>query len=251
MIKITSQINKKIRKNKMEKKLLIVEDKQTELDTAIEEAQEVGITKIVTATNLEEALRYIPNISHVASDLFIPAGNLSVESYVQELTPKYIESKERMYPSLNMEEFDHFHCLLLEREKIRMKYGDKSNELSKFDSNNLVNLPRSENRLLSLVLGGKETKEKMLQGHRNMLEVIEDVKAGKNLPLGYFVRKEAKSRKIPSVTVTSTYHHDLAFEPLRFQLEPYVDNLVEGKKDWKKGFEDLLDPNYRKIYFKE
>ena len=128
---------------------------------------------------------------------------------------------------------------------------NKSNELSKFDSNNLVNLPRSENRLLSLVLGGKETKEKMLQGHRNMLEVIEDVKAGKNLPLGYFVRKEAKSRKIPSVTVTSTYHHDLAFEPLRFQLEPYVDNLVEGKKDWKKGFEDLLDPNYRKIYFKE
>ena len=50
---------------------------------------------------------------------------------------------------------------------------------------------------------------------------------------------------------TSTYHHDLAFEPLRSQLEPYVDELVDGKKDWKEGLKDLFDPRYTKIYFRD
>ncbi|MCA9458979.1 MAG: hypothetical protein KC550_00355 [Nanoarchaeota archaeon] len=56
----------------------------------------------------------------------------------------------------------------------------------------------------------------------------------------------AKQYEIPTVFVTSTYHHDIAFEPIRNKFDfPYVDTLVDDnhggkRKNWKKGIEILL-----------
>ncbi|MCA9460251.1 MAG: hypothetical protein KC550_06910, partial [Nanoarchaeota archaeon] len=74
-------------------------------------------------------------------------------------------------------------------------------------------------------------------------KVMERVKSGEMFPSGVFIGDYAREQNIPLVYVTSTNHHDLAFEPLRVKLGfPYVDRLIDGlKKDWNSGLEILLD----------
>lgn len=65
--------------------------------------------------------------------------------------------------------------------------------------------------------------------------------SGEQLPLGILVQNEAKQRGIPTVIVTSTYHHDDAFKAIRSDITaPYIDTLVDDRKDWKSGIEKFI-----------
>lgn len=190
-------------------------------------------------------------MTHVASDLFIPSGNISTESYIKELLPIYENHDKRIYPLISLEDYAKAHDMLVHFNDLFKTKGAESREYKDY-LEVVCNLEGNLNFAFMLLSRSEEERDKIVfQRHNHLVKVIEDIKAGQNLPLGYFIRKEAKSRKIPSVTVTSTDHHDIAFEPLRDQLAPYVDELVDGKKEWKKGFEKLLKPDYRKIYFRE
>lgn len=63
------------------------------------------------------------------------------------------------------------------------------------------------------------------------------------LACGTEVAKLARHLGLPHAVVTSTYHHDMAFEPLREAMNgvPYVDTLdpATGRKGWHQGIELL------------
>ena len=67
------------------------------------------------------------------------------------------------------------------------------------------------------------------------------VRSGKTFPLGIAVIDMARELSIPVAIVTSTYHHADEFEAVRdLVTTPYVDTLVDGKKDWDRGIAYLL-----------
>ena len=76
--------------------------------------------------------------------------------------------------------------------------------------------------------------------YEKFLTIEEAIRQDKNLPLGIVLTEQAKSRGLPSVIVTSTYHHSDQFEPVS-GLTPvyYVDTLLLGRKDWRKGLARL------------
>ena len=66
--------------------------------------------------------------------------------------------------------------------------------------------------------------------------IYDEIKAGKNLPLGIILTEQAVERGLPSVMVTSTSRHSLAFEPIKDLIKvPCIDTLVNDRKDWASG----------------
>ncbi len=79
------------------------------------------------------------------------------------------------------------------------------------------------------------------KGYQKFLKIEEEIRTGKFLPLGIITLEKAKELKIPAVLVTSSHHHDDAFEAVADLIEfPYRDSLFAGRKDWKGGIEELL-----------
>ena len=79
------------------------------------------------------------------------------------------------------------------------------------------------------------------ENYVRFLGIEEGIRNGTNLPLGIIASEKANELGIPSAIVTSTHHHDDAFEPVRdLIMVPYTDTLVDGRKNWKGGIELLL-----------
>ena len=212
-------------------KLLIVEDNVAESINAQTEAFSLGFREVSTATNLSEAQRYLPQVQAVASDLFFPAGEVSTDQYVQRFSLIYEAFKKRRFTPI-------------EKDNIVLRALEHNAEIfgvtpKRYVEEIMVNLnsPQSLIKDARDAIAGINDSEK----YEQFLKIEQDVRAGKNLPLGIIVAEQATASGLECVIVTSTHHHDLAFEPIKNLLRgPYVDILRGDQKRWDLGFAQLV-----------
>lgn len=222
-----------IRPKMTNKHLLIIEDRIGEANVAQETAKSLGI-EIRLATDVGSALEEIKlRPAAIASDLFFPAGNINQEPYIAQVLQIYENYLKTFRPktdgpltrvlqfifpdqgNLNKEQFF---------EDVIKKYFLKDNP------EHIVELTRD-------AYFGIENYSK----YNRLQKQIKEVKEGRSMPYGIFATEEARKLNIPIHIVTSTNHHDIAFEPIRSRIGKYTDNLVDGYKDWLAAFNQLSE----------
>ena len=212
--------------------LLIIEDSIEEANIAQQTAESLGIeTKLIQ--DFKSALDEIRSskLSAIASDLFFPAGDINQEPYIQQVLPAY-EAYSRGFKRI-----DDQPLARALRQVANIPAGITKEEA--FEN------------IRELFL--RSHSERDIESHRDawfgiefyskyakLKEHIEGIKQGSGIPYGIFVVQKAEELDIPVHIITSTNHHDVAFEPVRNKIGDYSDNLVEGHKDWKAGIERLL-----------
>ncbi len=216
--------------------LLIVEDKAEESDHAKLEAKKLGLTNLAVAQNLEQAFNLLDsNPQYIASDLFFPVGNLDVKQYVKKFLPFYEEYERRRFPT--------FEASIL--HKVIKQYENIGVSMEKYEQDWLPIL-------------GKPMGEEYIEMIRDHIHLRKDysrfvkfqsvkqaIQDESNLPLGISLIERAIEKGIPIVIVTSTYHHDHAFEPVRDSIKvPYYDTLIgvdnNNTKNWQAGIKHLV-----------
>ncbi|MEK6891182.1 MAG: hypothetical protein AABX03_03515 [Nanoarchaeota archaeon] len=215
--------------------LLIVEDKAEEANQAKLEAKKLGLTNLAVAQNLEQAFELLDlNPQYIASDLFFPAGNLDVREYVERFLPLYQEYEQKTFPEI--------------------KAGILHRVIKGYEEMG-ISMEKYERDWLPIV--GKPMGEEYIEMIRDHIHLRKDyskfvkfqgvkqaIKDGSNLPLGIPLMEKAKERGIPIVIVTSTYHHDHAFEPVSSLITvPYYDTLIgedNKTKNWQAGINALF-----------
>jgi hypothetical protein len=208
-------------------KVLVIEDNAEEATHAQSELVRAGLNDFKTVTNLADALDAMPQYSAVLTDLFFPLGNLPSESYFQRFLPFYDQFKQRRFTKTKGS------TVLRAVEQCARAFGVTPRDyVEKFMAQ--LNTPQFVLEKARDAITDSEKYEKFLK-------IEEAIRNGSNLPLGIISSEKATEQGTPCVIVTSTYHHDDAFEPVRGLIQvPYRDTLVEGKKDWKGGIELLL-----------
>ena len=172
----------------------------------------------------------MPNYNGVLSDLFFPAGN-STRQYAERFLPLYEKYKERRFEKTRED-----NVVLRAVQACADAFGMTTQEyidtiMSKLDTPPIVLKAARDS------LAGVKDSDR----YEKFLKIEEEIKNGTNLPLGIIASEKANELGIPLAIVTSTYHHDDAFEPVRSLVNvPYRDTLVDGRKDWKGGIELLL-----------
>ncbi len=211
------------------KKLLIVEDKPKEQANAINAAQRNGFNDIVTASTLEEALQYIPNVQAVATDLFFPAGNVNTEDYVKRILPCYV-SREQQSGKLP------------KGSPVVLKALEKTAALfemtpEQYVENVVAKIKDNEGFTLNMARAS-------LPGYEQKFDIKQFLKDEENLPIGILVTEEAQKYGIPSVIVTSGGGHGGLLQPIMSLVKvPYETYVVNGQKDWNSGLAKLLSAN--------
>lgn len=215
------------------KKLLIVEDNVAEAIYAQGDAIKAGFKDLVVATNLAEALEYLPKAQLVASDLFFPAGNIPAEQmqkYIQRFLPLYSAYKERS-------------CMTDLKNNPTRKAIEKCAEVfgvtpQEYLDNYMtkMNNPKILMDMARQAMSGIRDPVR----YEKLTKIENDLRKGIGLPLGIIVTEQAREKGLANVIVTSTNHHDMAFEPVSNLLGTrYFDSLVDGRKNWKAGIEYL------------
>ena len=209
-------------------KILIVEDNVAEAINAQTELARVGFRDFMAVTNLSEALNVLPEYNCVLTDLFFPVGSTSAQPYIERFFPIYERFKDERFKKTNR---DSPIARAIEQVTgvLGMTPDDYESKLAP-----LFNHPPAMRKAIKDALGGRGDLER----YQKYLVTLEKVKNGTQLPLGIIVAEEAKKQGLTAVIVTSTNHHDDAFEPVRSIIPvSYRDNLIDGKKDWKGGIE--------------
>ena len=215
----------------MTKSVLVIEDNVAEAIYAQAELAKAGCKNFRAVMTLSEGLVAMPQYGAVLSDLFFPAGNSSTGQYSQRFLPLYEQFKQRRFPKLRED-----NPVSRAVEACAKVFGVAPRE---YVENVLtrMNTPPVVLKAARDSLTGITDSER----YEKFLKVEEWIRDGTHLPLGIVVSERANELGIPIVIVTSTYHHDDAFEPVRDLVTvPYRDTLVDGRKDWKGGIELLL-----------
>jgi len=215
----------------LEKKILVIEDNIAESISAQTELARMGFRDFLAVTTLSEGLEIMLKYDAVLSDLFFPAGNEPTEKYAQRFLPSYDQYQKRKFPKLEKD------SIVLRAVQACAEVFEVTpqeyieNYMTKMDTPpSVLNAARDS-------LAGIKDSEK----YKKFQKIEEEIRNGTNLPLGIIATERAKELKIPAVIVTSTYHHDDAFEAVQNLIKvPYCDNLIDGKKDWKSGIELLM-----------
>lgn len=220
----------------MNKKILIIEDKTEELIYAQAEAAKSGYRNIAHATNLDQALPQIEHADEILTDLFIPT-QMHKEKYITEFLPAYESYRQERFKEEQGASVVRAAVLawseLFGKETVEQGLEMFETYTKNFDEKGN---PNSVLKAARDAVHGVRDYDR----YKEFFEMEKNVRSGEQLPLGIIVAREAQKYGIPSVIVTSTYHHDDAFEAVREQITvPYVDTLVDGKKDWASGLEML------------
>lgn len=203
--------------------LLIVEDNPEELIAAQEAAKAGGFTRVVLAKTLAEARAILEGSDRpdaVLSDLFFPAGDEELATRVRDgLLPSYekmLAGRMRSNPILH----------------VLVQLGEPNGQSPR-------EVMDGFNPLDKIVANAKELASRDIE----LYEVTQRVRSVALLACGTEVARLARQMGIPHAVITSTYHHDMAFEPLREAMSdvPYVDTLdpATGRKQWTHGIELL------------
>jgi hypothetical protein len=215
----------------MDKKILIIEDNIAEAIYAQAELAKAGIKDFKAVTTLSEGLESMTKYDALLSDLFFPVGNESTEKYIQRFLPVYEGYKQRKFPKISGDN------VILKAIESCAKVLEITPKEYVEDFLVKTNSPRSMIDAANDALAKVKNSEK----YEKFLKIEEEIRNGTNLPLGIIASERASELGIPCAIVTSTYHHDDAFEAVNNLIKvPYSDRLVEGKKDWKGGIELLL-----------
>ena len=211
------------------KKILIVEDNIEEAKSALEQAKKFNLEGVL-AQDFGSAIQELnKNPNYVLSDLFFPSGNIEQSEYIQRILPMY----ENYLSKFQKQERGVLYKAI---ENVSKTFQTTPEKYVEEILPSLGNPPEIIEKSKDAVYG-IENYSKYLR----LANFIEDIKQGKGLPYGYFLAEEIQKRDIPSMIITSTNHHDITFEPIRNNLKiPYLDNLVDGKKNWKQGMEVVL-----------
>jgi|GEM_PF-6866354 CheY-like chemotaxis protein len=218
----------------MSTELLIVEDNAVERAFALKTAEAAGINALAVE-NLSQALAAIEEHKPEAilTDLFFEAGGENVETFKDEVLQLVVgyeaEYKEQNKPGPLIKAIDVVNGSGLSREEFVEKAplpmfqeGATKAEIQRV----LRDFSEAQKNIASL--GG----------------IIDKTKNGQGLPLGILVRRLAEERNIPVCIVTSVYHHDIAFNPIRGIIgSHYVDTLVDGHKNWRRGLAMIKEIN--------
>lgn len=218
--------------------LLIVEDRVDEAIYAQRDAFVNGFRDMRIASNLEDALNLMQlGPKYIVSDLFYSLGNLEKEVYVSRLLPIY-------------EDYESKYKRLIENKEDNVLYKVIHQMAEVFD----VSPEKYVREIIpSMDGGGDSLMTKLtvpcmdiLKGVENYFrwekyqKVKDDIISGENMPCGIFLVEEAKKRDIPIQIVTSTNHHDSAFEPIsRLINTKYHDYLVDGRKNWDAAYKSI------------
>jgi len=215
----------------IDKKLLIVEDNFAEAKFAQKEAQKAGIKEIMVAENLEQAQKYIKEAGMLASDLFFPAGNIPTEAYLQRFLPFYDKYKTTRFTKISQES-----PVKRAIENCARVFGVTPQEYVE-NIMTQMNNPPTLMKMAREALAGIKDPEK----YNQFLRIEQNIREGKNLPLGVIITEQAKEKGLPAVIVTSTYHHSDEFEPIRELVRvTYFDTMVDGRKNWQSGINYLV-----------
>jgi CheY-like chemotaxis protein len=215
----------------MDKKVLVIEDDTAEAIYAQTELARAGFEGFRAVTTLSEGLEVMPEYDAVLSDLFFPAGSESTEKYSQRFSPLYEQYKQKRF-----QEIEESGPVLRAVQACAEAFDVTPHEyVNKFMAE--MNTPRQVLDSARDALAGVQDSER----YEKFLKIEEGIRNGTDLPLGIIASERAKELGIPSAIVTSTHHHDDAFEAVRNLVTvPYRDTLVDGKKDWDGGIELLL-----------
>jgi hypothetical protein len=217
--------------------LLIVEDRIEEAIYAQGEAAKAGYTELLVATDLETALKYLPSADRVATDLFFPAGNVSTTDFSKRILPLYEDFKRSRFSKQEGSQ-----VVLRAVCACAEMFGITPKEYVEIYMPKFNTIPSVLRAARDAVAGINDSVR-----YNQFLTIEEDIRAGRNLPLGIIVAEEAKEKGLPTIIVTSTNHHDHAFEPVRNLITvSYLDNLVEGRKNWEGAMNYLKNNEVKK-----
>ena len=202
--------------------LLIVEDNIAEAIYAQGDAIKAGYKNLLVATDLETAQNYLPHADRVATDLFFPAGNVSVTDFSKRILPLYENFKKTNFSEKASG------VVLASLEQCAELFSITPKEyVEKFMAK--MNTPKSMMKAARDALAGINDSER----YDKFLKIESDIREGKNLPLGILVSEQAKEKGLPTVIVTSTNHHDMAFDVVKTLITvPYFYSFNAGRKDW-------------------
>ncbi len=226
------------------KKLLIVEDNVAEAIYAQAEAVKVGfrnIQLVQTLGKFYEVLNYKRNFDYILTDLFFPLGEVisefTISDYLLNVTQFYDSYADKIFRKIDKNSSPVLGAVNTVSDVMGISPLTYVSEvLPKLDVPEIV-LEKAQDAVY-----GRENSGK----YKEFQTILDKIKSGENFPSGYYVSLAAYEEKIPTVIVTSTYHHDIAFEPIRDRLYcPYVDTMIDDeyggkRKDWKQGLEILL-----------
>jgi len=220
----------------MMKKLLIIEDTPEETQYARDVALRAGYVDITVVSTLSDALETMHNYDIVLSDMFFPAGSMPTEQYSTRFMPYYeadLESRRR---------YGEFQPIVQEGD-VRMQALERNSRMLgitplEFIERYMVSVIGEEDSQFAYdVVAGMTDSKKYAQ----IQQAHDGIRLGVNLPLGIIAMEHAQELGKPVVIVSSLNHHNYAFEPIRSLLTvPYRHGLVQGKKDWQGGLEELL-----------
>jgi CheY-like chemotaxis protein len=213
--------------------ILIVEDKPEELNVAREIAKVKGIDTRV-AINFKSALEELkfPGLKAVASDLFFPAGDIDQGSYISQILPSYESYLNSFRKITDGPLIKTLNFVFAERGNMTKEQFFEEIMTKTF----LKDWDEEGKRQVADAYFGIE----FYHNYSKLQKHIEEIKQGRGMPYGIFLTKEAGKLQLPAYVVTSTNHHDVAFQPVRKLLTTdYRDDLVDGHKDWARAFDYL------------
>jgi hypothetical protein len=213
------------------KNVLVIEDNVDESIRAQDELVRAGVGEFRAVATLSEGLSLMPKYNLVLSDLFFPAGDIPTEQYSQKFMPLYEQFKQRKFMAT-----DKSKVVFGAIEQCARIFGVTPQEyVERYMP--MMNTSESVTKAARQALTG--IKDPV--GYEKFQKIEGGIRSGANLPLGIIATGRATELGKSSVIVTSTFHHDDAFEPVRNLITvPYCDTLVDGKKDWNGGIEKLL-----------
>ena len=213
----------------MDKKVLIIEDNTAEAIYAQVELAKAGFRDFRAVTTLSEGLDAMPQYNGVLSDLFFPSGDLPTEPYIQRFLPFYQTYSKRRFPKKEQD------SVLRAVQQCAETFGVTPQEYVEMFMAKMNTHPAVLKAARDSVAGVQDSEQ-----YAKFLETEKGIRNGTYLPLGIVATERARELNIPSAIVTSTYHHDDAFEAVRDLVKvSYKDTLVDGRKNWKGGI-DLL-----------
>jgi len=204
-------------------KIFVVEDNS---DFAKDAKDDLGARVFATHADFIVALRDDkPDV--VLSDLYFPTGyvgtfdtNIRAES--ASIIGKYVVSIDRPNPLGKTVD------LLLSTVFVGKTLEDYI-EMMKEDS--VVKKFKDE-------ISERYRENERIKQYKELAEKIKD--GSHDPPSGMFVYRDCSLMKIPCMIVTSAYHHGIEFQPFVSHVGRYMDQLVDGRKPWKRALEAVI-----------
>ncbi len=224
--------------------LLIIEDKFEEMMYAHQAAIKAGYEDddIGLATDMSTGLvsihRDVPKA--ILTDLFMPGSKeptLAEDALVIQALASYAKYEKERF-SMSMKDFSTFYML---KQAVEVASGILSITPEEYVETVLPSLfsgPEMIDERRSVRDAFYQKRD--YDGWCKYTKDVEQVRTHEQIPAGIAVIESAKAYSIPTVLVTSTFHHDGLFSGIRSLVSvPYVDRMVDGHKDWDEGIVKL------------